>query len=135
MKLTALLVILLAAASFSFGSYHATSYTEYREFPSPETFAEWGKQQPILMVPGQGFNNFTDKNDCDRQAEFLQRRALANGYLVSLCQVTRDGRVFDTYVAFTKNHPHVGIWTAIGKSYYYMDSLTHEVIKIKIMRD
>lgn len=107
----------------------------FREFESLESFVEWGQAQPLLLVSGQDFNTITDKNDCDKQAEFLQRRALTSGYLVSQQIVSNNGYVANTYVVNTKGQYHVGLITAIGNAWYYMDSMTHEVVRIQLARD
>jgi hypothetical protein len=113
----------------------------YREFASPEAFAEWGQAQPLLgewnltFINGGTTASYHIVADCDKQAEFLQRRALAQGYLVSQQIVNKNGYIANTYVANTRGQYHVGLITAIGNDWYYMDSVTHELVKIQLVRD
>ncbi len=112
--------------------YSQVKATDYREFPTVETFIEWGAQQPLLGKSGQ--IGFVDP-DCDEQAEYPQRRALNDGYLVSQAIVNKNGYIANTYVAFVKGNYHTGLITAIGNQWYYMDSFSHEVVKIQLTRD
>lgn len=123
----------LVSSNLTFGTY--------REFPSVEAYQEWGTQQPLL---GKWTVTFTDNKtiasygvnpDCDEQAEYLQRRALNDGYLVSQAIVNKNGYIANTYVADVKGNYHTGLITAIGNNWYYMDSFTRDVIKIQLTRD
>ncbi len=125
--------ILCFVGGYQYGNSRAVfASTDYREFPSVEAFQEWGQAQPLLGKSGQ--IGFIDP-DCDKQAEYLQRRALNEGYLVSQQIVNKNGYIANTYVAFTKDAYHMGLITTIGNYYYYMDSFTREVVRIQLVRD
>ncbi len=114
---------------------------DYREFPSVEAYQEWGAQQPLLgewtliLTDNRTTANYSVNPDCDKQAEYLQRRALNDGYLVSQAIVNKNGYIANTYVADTKGQYHVGLITAIGNQWEYMDSFTREIVRIQLVRD
>jgi len=108
------LIILAIVVTGIIMANNAQAIEPFREFESPEAFAEWGLAQPLLMVSGQDFNTITEKNDCDKQAEYLQRRALTQGYLISQAIVNKNGYIANTYVANTKGFYHVGLLATIG---------------------
>ncbi len=129
-------------AGFQLGKSRVNASIDYREFESPEALAEWGAQQPLLYMwttentTGGGFRwTYKINPDCDEQAEYLQRRALNDGYLVSQAIVNKNGYIANTYVADVKGNYHVGLITAIGNQWEYMDSFTREVVRIQLVRD
>ena len=114
---------------------------DYREFELVEAFVEWGAQQPLLgkwtltLTDNRTIADYGVNPDCDEQAEYLQRRALNDGYLVSQAIVNKNGYIANTYVAFVKGNYHVGIITAIGNQWEYMDPFTREIVRIQLVRD
>ncbi len=133
--------LLCFIAGWQFHGDRVNASIDYREFASPEVFAEWGAQQPLLgewTITREGNANvarYSIVADCDKQAEFLQLQGLRQGYFVSQQIVNKNGYIGNTYVANTKGQYHVGLITAIENQWWYMDSFTRDVIKIQLTRD
>jgi len=104
-----------------------------RYFESEEELRNWVENNHGLINVGSVSRTKQDpQNDCDDQADRWQKRALEDGYLVSVCPVL-NGKVFNTQVGTQKYH--VGLWTSIGNNYYYWEPVTGEITKLDVVRD
>lgn len=99
---------------------------ELRFFETVEELEFWVSNNHTLFSIG-----ISGENDCDDLAEKWQRKALAGGYLVSMCPVYK-GKVMGTTVC--NCDAHIGLWTFIGNDCWYWES-TGEITKLGVVRD
>jgi len=108
---------------------------EARYFTTVSELEEWiENNHGLINMIHIEFNKHDDYNDCEDQADRWQRRALDDGYIVSVCPVF-NGRVFNTKLFETDYPYHVGLWTSIGNYYYYWEPVTGEITKLGVVRD
>jgi len=96
---------------------------QFRYFDSERELAEFLEQDDtdsvIRFVSEADFSY-----DCDDYARALRRRALEQGFLMSL-QLVTDGEIFGVKVSdFAR--PHMGNLTMIGNDIYYIEPSTDE---------
>ncbi len=98
---------------------------ELVEFPSKEAFEQWRDRHLLVEINGKQYRlptpQYSPDYDCDDIAEGWQRRALEDGYLISI-QVIRWGRLMGKRVSKSKGR-HAGIFLFIGNDSYYQDTL------------
>jgi len=98
---------------------------ELREFESLGELEGWLDENigPIVFIGSTNLSSpLSDPRfDCDDYAERLQKRALNNGYYMSL-QLVEDGHIFGIEV-LDMPEAHMGCLTMIGNDIYYIEPL------------
>jgi len=84
------------------------------EFPSKEALESWCQENIAVLMCDD-----PDKADCDDYAEYLQRKAAEDGYLLSVCPVM-DGKVYGVKVTDVPG-AHMGNLAMIGNEIYYIE--------------
>ena len=97
---------------------------EINEFKDLEELKEWAEVNSMSLVMG-----LHENWDCDDYAEGMRERAMAQGYIMSICPVYL-GKVFDKQVEPVRwNVPaHMGNITMIGNDIYYIEPQTGKVV-------
>lgn len=85
-----------------------------RLFESVEQFRAWYEDNK----PGILINADPKRNDCDDYAEYLQRRALRQGYLLS-SQLVEDGKLYGVKVS--EDGYHMGNLPMTKDAIYYVE--------------
>lgn len=106
-----------------------------KEFSTPGELATWAKatvdyykQQDAINPPVAPKLVPTSVWDCDDYSERLQRKALSDGYLVSM-QLISGGQLLGAHI--TNYGPdHMGDITIIGNNMYYIEPLDGHVALI-----
>jgi hypothetical protein len=114
---------------------------DFRVFDSAEELNEWLEAEclPVTLIAGStgrislSSPRTTAEYDCDDYAEELQKKALAQGYLMSQ-QLVYNGRLFGVKVS-EYTGPHMGNLTMVGGDIYYVESIPpHKAVKV-VSRD
>ena len=105
---------------------------ELRFFQSEQELRDWvdDNQLPIVLIANsEGTISFLNPMhdpcyDCDDYALEMVVRAELDGYRMYECPVSRNGLVFGyTRVRSGDIDPHVGCWTRVEDTYYYIEPM------------
>lgn len=100
----------------------------FREFSSIEDLQAWLQKQPLLLIADStGYISLTDT--CTYAADALQRKALTEGYLMSV-QLVQDGYLLGQKVVENKQGSHMGNLVIIGRNIYYIEPETKKITLI-----
>lgn len=110
-----------------------------REFVSIEEAQSWldNNHLPIVLVFNEDgeleFNNPQSDNrfNCNDYTQRLQRKAIADGFLVTYCLVL-DGHVCGVHITDILGG-HVGLLTRIQDSYYYIEATPETINSFKLV--
>ncbi len=109
-----------------------TAPATFREFSSPEELAAWAKhtvesykEQDKIMPPIAPKLISTSVWDCDDYSERLQRKALSDGYLISIQLITNGSLLGARVTNYVSDH--MGNLTIIGNNMYYIEPLDGHV--------
>lgn len=97
-----------------------------REFESSGQLAEWARNTITYLMPSGVY-----EVDCDDYATRLQRKAMQEGYKLSV-QLIEDGKLLEVDVS-SQPDIHMGNLAIIGNSIYYVEPLPGDnftVIKV-----
>ena len=112
-------------------------YKELKHWDNLDELESWLKinKLPIVIIASNtglvGFTNITQdaRYDCDDYAIELQRKALEQGYIISL-QLINNGFLNGVVVSPHKE-PHMACLAIVEKSIYYIESIPpHKVVYI-----
>ena len=89
-------------------------YQSLKEFPSKEALDAWCRENIAVLMCDDA-----TQADCDDYAEYLQRKAVEDGYLLSVCPVM-DGMVYGAKVTDIPG-AHMGNMAMVGNEIYYIE--------------
>jgi hypothetical protein len=115
---------------------------QYRSFDTVEEMTQWvsqwnANQKPIvaeffgLQIGLRNGEKYSAYYDCDDFAEAMQRDALKDGFLISVCLIDSTGKLHGVPVTAAN---HAGCITVTENYYWFIEPQTGEMIKL-IMRD
>ena len=124
-------IIIVVLLGISLGMQVSADIESPRFFESVEEAEDWidnpQNQLPIVFIADENgvidFNNYkTDPlYDCDDYAEDYERLALKAGYIITQVPVS-NGKIWGIKVTDNVVANHVGNWTKIKNTYYYIES-------------
>ncbi len=101
-----------------------TQNVTLKDWQSVEEFLAWVKPLSYRVIVVIGRDTV-----CSDYAQDLQRRALEQGYAVSLALIDKQGYIYDVYIA---EPSHMGNLVVINKVAYYVDVLPGLFRMIKV---
>ncbi len=134
--LLAALIIFGAMSSLAFTiDFHQQPMGELRYFETETILREWvaSHELSIVMIGGGSLQNYNadPRYDCDEYAEDLRRLAEKDGYILTPVPVF-SGSIWSVRVSDAPMF-HVGCWTMVGNTYYYVEPFPLKSSVVRIM--
>jgi hypothetical protein len=102
-----------------------------KEFENKTQLCEWARDTITYLMPSGAY-----EVDCDDYASRLQRKALQQGYIMSV-QLVEDGQIYGVDVSHIADKYHMGNLAMIGQNIYYVepvpsDNATDNLIVVRV---